>query len=150
MWKITKRNVTFASAFHDPSSKDCKQSNSMQTRALLNLDKKYCIIFVRAKQMPVKGLIDNSCHALEAVPERCAIHKLNAYFFLQKIMSECKYRDLHVLANFRFISEYIQEKSLIHVKCVRKDLQTIAIFRHTREYIQEKSLLHVKCVLKDS
>jgi len=26
MWKITKGNVTFASAFHDPSSKDCKQS----------------------------------------------------------------------------------------------------------------------------
>jgi len=27
-----------------------------------------------------KGLIDNRCHALEAVPERRAIHKLNAYF----------------------------------------------------------------------
>ena len=77
-------------AFHDPSSKDCKQSNSMQTRALLNLDKKYCKIFLRAKQLPVKGLIDNRCHALEAVPERRAIHKLNAYFFLQKIKSECK------------------------------------------------------------
>ena len=68
-------------AFHDPSRKDCKQSNSMQTRALLNL----------AKQLPVKGLIDNRCHALEAVPERRAIHKLNAIFFLQKIKSECKY-----------------------------------------------------------
>ena len=63
----------------------------MQTRALLNLDKKYCKIFNRAKQLPVKGLIDNRCHALEAVPERRAIHKLNAYFFLQKIKSECKY-----------------------------------------------------------
>ena len=68
-------------AFHDPSWKDCKQSNSMQTRALLNL----------AKQLPVKGLIDNRCHALEAVPERRAIHKLNANSFLQKIKSECKY-----------------------------------------------------------
>ena len=29
-------------AFIDPPRKDCKQSNSMQTRALLNLDKKYC------------------------------------------------------------------------------------------------------------
>jgi len=63
---------------------DCKQSNSMQTRALLNL----------AKQLPVKGLIDNRCHALEAVPERRAIHKLNANFFLQKIKSECKYSRL--------------------------------------------------------
>jgi len=63
----------------------------MQTRALLNLDKKYCKIFPRAKQLPVKGLIDNRCHALEAVPERRAIHKLNANFFLQKIKSECKY-----------------------------------------------------------
>jgi len=41
----------------------------MQTRALLNL----------AKQLPVKG-IDNRCHALEAAPERRAIHKLNAIF----------------------------------------------------------------------
>jgi len=53
----------------------------MQTRALLNLDKKYCKIFLLAKQLPVKGLIDNRCHALEAVPERHAIHKLKAYFF---------------------------------------------------------------------
>ena len=89
MWKIT--NVNFASAFHAPSSKDYKQYNSMQTRALLNLDKKYCKIFLRAKQLPVKGMIDNRCHALEAVPERRAIHKLNAIFFLQKIKSECKY-----------------------------------------------------------
>jgi len=54
----------------------------MQTSAVLNLDKKYCKIFLRDK--PVKGLIDNKCHALEAVPERPerrAIHKLNAYFF---------------------------------------------------------------------
>jgi len=91
VWKITKENVTFASAFRDPSSKDCKQSNSMQTRALLNLDKKYCKIFLRAKQLPVKGTIDKRCHSLEAVPERRAIHKLNAYFFLQKTKSECKY-----------------------------------------------------------
>ena len=52
-----------------------KQSNCMQTRALLNL----------AKQLPVKGLIDNRCHALEAVPERRAIHKLNAIFFYRKL-----------------------------------------------------------------
>jgi len=95
VWKITKGNVSFASAFHDPSFKDCKQSNSMQTRALLNLDKKYCKIFLRAKQLPVKGLIGNRYHALEAVPKRRAIHKLNAYFFLQKIKSECKYIDLN-------------------------------------------------------
>ena len=54
----------------------------MQTRAL-NLDNKYCQIFLRAKQLPVKGLIDKRCHALEAVPERRTIHKLNAYFFHQ-------------------------------------------------------------------
>jgi len=69
----------FASDFYDPPSKDCKQSNSMQTRALLNLDKKYCKRFLRAKQLPIKRLIDNRCHALEAVPERRAIHKLNAH-----------------------------------------------------------------------
>jgi len=77
VWKITKGNVTYASAFHDLSSNYCKQSISMQTRALLNLDMKYCKIFLRAKQLPVKGLIDNRCYALEAVPERRAIHKLN-------------------------------------------------------------------------
>jgi len=69
----------------------------MKTRALLNLDKKYCKIFLRAKQMPVKGLIDNRWHSLEAVSERRAIQKLNAYFFLQKIKSECKYCDLSLL-----------------------------------------------------
>jgi len=63
----------------------------MQTRAFLKLEKKCCIILLRAKHLPVKGFIDNRCHALEAVPERRAIHKLNAYFFLQKIKSECKY-----------------------------------------------------------
>ena len=68
----------------------------MQTRALLHLDKKYCKIFLRAKQLPVKGLIDNRCHALEAVPERRTIHKLNAHFFLQKIKSKCKYIYLFV------------------------------------------------------
>jgi len=79
--KITKGNVTFASAFQYPLSKDCIQSNSIQTRALLNLNKNNCKIFLRAKQLLVKGLIDKRCHALEAVPERRAIHKLNAIFF---------------------------------------------------------------------
>jgi len=69
----------------------------MQARALLNLDKKYCKIFLRAKQLPVKGMIDNRCNALDAVPERRAIYKLNAYFFLQKIKSECKYSNLNYL-----------------------------------------------------
>ena len=73
-----------------------KQSNTRQTRALLNLDKKNCKIFLRAKQLPIKGLIDNRCHALEAVPEHRAIHKLNAYFFLQKIKSECKYYVINI------------------------------------------------------
>ena len=77
--KKAKGNLVFLSAFHDPSS---KYSNSMQIRALLNLDKKYCKLFLRATQLPIKGLVDNRCHALEAVPERRAIHKLNAYFFL--------------------------------------------------------------------
>ena len=45
-----------------------------------------------------KGLIDNRCHALEAVPERRAIHKLNAIFFLQKIKSACKYLSkIHII-----------------------------------------------------
>jgi len=51
----------------------------MQTRALLNLDKRYCKIFLRAKQLPVKGLTDNRRHALEAVPERRAIHRSAIY-----------------------------------------------------------------------
>jgi len=63
----------------------------MQTRDHLNLDKKYWKILIRAKQLPVKGLIDNRCHTLEAVPEHHAIHKLNAYSYQQKIKSECKY-----------------------------------------------------------
>jgi len=54
--------------------------------------------------LPVKGLIDNRCHALEAVPERRAIHTLNAYFFLQKIQSECKY--LRIECYFRALMEY--------------------------------------------
>ena len=45
-----KGTVTFASVFRDSSSKDCKQSNIMQTRAF------------------------------EAVPERRTIHKLNVHF----------------------------------------------------------------------
>jgi len=80
-----KGNVAFSTAFHDPSSEDCKQTNIMQTRAFLKLDKKYGIILLHAKHLPVKELIDNRCHALEAVPERRAIHKLNTYVFLQKI-----------------------------------------------------------------
>ena len=79
----------------------------MQTRAFLNLDKKYCKIFLRAKQLPVKGLIDNRCHALEAVPERRAIHKLNAYFGLQKIKSECKYFELHNIEFLKACKCYI-------------------------------------------
>ena len=63
----------------------------MQTHAFLQLDKKYCTILLRATHLQVKGLIDKRCHALEAVSECRAIHKLNAYFFLQKIKSECKY-----------------------------------------------------------
>jgi len=63
----------------------------MQTRAFLKLDKKYCVILLRAKHLPVKGLIDIRCHALEAAPKRPAIHKLNTSLFLQKIKSECKY-----------------------------------------------------------
>ena len=89
-----KENVAFRPpppAFHDPSSEDCKQTNNMQTRAFLKLDKKYCTISLRAKHLPVKGLIDNRCHALGVVPERRAIHKLNAFFFLYNIKSECKY-----------------------------------------------------------
>jgi len=97
-------NVTFASAFHDPSSKGCKQSNCMQTRlsALLNLDKKYCKLFLSAKQLPVKELIDTRCHSLKAFLERRAIHKLNAKFFLQKNKSECKYL-FKQLCNFIFL-----------------------------------------------
>jgi len=39
------------------------------------------------------GLIDNRCHALEAVPERRAIHK-RSYFPTE--MSECKYSKLRL------------------------------------------------------
>jgi len=60
MKKRRETNVAFASAFPDKGSKDCKQSNSMQTRTLLNFDKKYCKIFLRAKQLPIKGMIDNT------------------------------------------------------------------------------------------
>jgi len=35
--------------------------------------------------MLIKGLIDNRCHALEAVPVRRAIHKLNAIFSFRKL-----------------------------------------------------------------
>jgi len=62
-------------AFPDPSSTDCKQSNSMKTRALLNLDKTYHKLFLRTKHLPNKGLIENRCNAFEAVPKRRALHK---------------------------------------------------------------------------
>ena len=53
----------------------------MQTYACLNLDKKYRKKKFRAKQLLIKRLIDNRCNAIEAVPERRAIHALNAHFF---------------------------------------------------------------------
>jgi len=46
--KENKENVAFYSAFHEPSSEDSKQTNSMQTRAFLKLDKKFCTILLRA------------------------------------------------------------------------------------------------------
>ena len=95
MCEENKENVAFSSAFYDPSSDDCKQTKSMQTRVFLKLGKKCCIKLLRAKHLQVKGMIDNRCHALEAVPERRAIHKLNAYFFVQKIKSECKYKQYY-------------------------------------------------------
>jgi len=82
----------------------------MQTRALLNLDKKYCKLFLRAKQLPVKGLIDNRCHALKAVPERRAIHKSNAYF---------SYRKLRVNVNINritYVSDSPQKSYIIKMK----------------------------------
>ena len=91
MYKTTQRTVAFSSAFHDPSSKDGKQSNSMQTRALLNLDTTSCKLLIRAQELPIKGLIDNSCNAFEAVPERRAVHKLYTHFVPHEIKSECKY-----------------------------------------------------------
>ena len=73
MCKENNENIAFSSAFHDPfydpSSNDCKQTKSMQTCAFLKLDKKNCTLLLRAKHLPVKGLIDNRSHALEAVPE---------------------------------------------------------------------------------
>ena len=54
MEKKTTEIVVFSSAFHDLSSQDCKQSNSMQTSALLNLDKKNFNIFLCAQQLPIK------------------------------------------------------------------------------------------------
>jgi len=51
--KKTTEIVVFSSAFHDLSSQDCKQSNSMQTSALLNLDKKNFNIFFCAQQLPI-------------------------------------------------------------------------------------------------
>ena len=59
-----------------------EKKNSMQTRAFLMLDKKYLNkILLRTKQLPIKAN-QNSCAAREVVPERRAIHKLNAHFFL--------------------------------------------------------------------
>jgi len=51
----TRGNAAIASAFHDPSSKECTQSNSMQTLALKHLDKKYCKIFLCAKMSRLQG-----------------------------------------------------------------------------------------------
>jgi len=76
-----RKTLLFSSAFHEPSSEDWKK-NSMQTRAFLMLDKKYLNkILLRTKQLPIKAN-QNSCAAREVVPERRAIHKLNAHFFL--------------------------------------------------------------------
>jgi len=82
--------LLYKDAFRDPSKKDCKQWNTMQfdTRS-----SKF------RQEVLYKGLIDNRCHSLEAVPERRAIRKLNAYFFLQKIKSECKYQPLSLAQN---------------------------------------------------
>ena len=55
--------------------------NSVVPLALLHYDKKYREIYLRAKQLPIQGMIDNRCNALGAVPERRAILKINAYFF---------------------------------------------------------------------
>ena len=52
----------------------------MQTPDLLNLDKKYCKIFLSVKQLSIKGLIDNRCHALDAAPE-CRAIKIKRYVF---------------------------------------------------------------------
>jgi len=54
----------------------------------------YCKIFHRAKQLSIKELIDNRCHVLKGVPERRAIHKLNAIFSYRKLMSEYKYSNV--------------------------------------------------------
>jgi len=48
--------------------------------ALLNLDKKNRKLFLRTQQLLIKELIDNRCNALEAAPERLAIHIINAHF----------------------------------------------------------------------
>ena len=61
----------------------------MQTRARLNLDRKYRKLFLRTKQMSIKGLVDNSCNAFKAVPERRTIHLLSAQVVLRN--SEYKY-----------------------------------------------------------
>jgi len=45
---------------HGNSSKDCKQSYSMQERALPTLDRNYSKLFIRAKQLQSKKLIDNT------------------------------------------------------------------------------------------
>jgi len=111
-----KKDVAFSSAFHDPSSEDCKQTNIMQTRSFLKLYKKYCTILLRAKHLPVKELIDTRCHALEAVPERRAIHKLNAFFSYRKLrvsvnIIEYCYRACHKLC---FYDLKIQEDQMFY------------------------------------
>jgi len=58
--KKPKGNIAFSSAVHGKSGKDCKQSYSMQTRALPDLDRNYSKLFIRAKQLQSKKLIDKT------------------------------------------------------------------------------------------
>jgi len=107
----------------------------MQTRVLLNLDKKYCKTIIHAKQLSLKGLIDNRCYALEAVLERRAIHKFNVYFFLQKIKSECKYNKLEC----RFCGFYYILSSAFHHSssedCKQtSSMQTRAFLKFDKKY----------------
>jgi len=77
VWKRKQRKRHFfLTPFHDPSSKDCKQTNSAQTCAFLNLDKKY------GKQIRPRGGPSAGC----TIQIKCS--------FLQTIKSECKYNVL--------------------------------------------------------
>ena len=51
-----KGDVAFSSAFHDPPSKDCRQPNSMKTRALQNFDKKHHHFFYALSNCQSKDL----------------------------------------------------------------------------------------------